>query len=258
MNDHLTTKIAAIASNTKKAQKAYKELQALYKFVAVEHAKIIIALGGDGFMLETMHRFYNQNVMIYGMNLGTVGFLMNRYQKDNLIERLSEATVVELHPLIMQCQTTNHEMFSAIALNEVALRRQTRQTAKIKVWVDGIVRLEELVADGILLSTAAGSTAYNLSAQGPIIPLDSNLLALTPICAFRPRRWKGALLPHTSEIVWEALDPETRPVCVEADFTEILNVHRVCIKEDRTQAVKLMFDPDHHLEERLIQEQFLP
>ena len=215
-----------------------------------------MALGGDGMMLETQHRMLGRNLPVYGMNCGSVGFLMNEYREDGLAERLAAAQAATLHPLRMRAFTGAGTPVEALAINEVSLLRETRQAAKIRVMVDGKTRLEELICDGILVSTPAGSTAYNLSAHGPIIPLGANLLPLTPISAFRPRRWRGALLPAEAEVVFEVLEAEKRPVSATADYTEVRDVRRVEVREDRTVSLTMLFDPDHGLSERIIAEQF--
>lgn len=250
-------KIAILASKSSVAKNAQKILMEKYPTVSEDKADVIVALGGDGFMLETLHNTIDRNIPIYGMNRGTIGFLMNSYEENDLEERLKAAKPVTLHPLKMEVHTCLGDQHQALAINEVALRRQSRYTAKIRIDVDGVTRLDQLTCDGILLATSAGSTAYNFSAHGPIIPLGSNLLALTPISAFRPRRWRGALLPHKAKVTFTVLDSDTRPVSAEADYTEIRNVEKVVAYEDRGRELKLLFDPMHNLEERILQEQFL-
>ena len=213
-------------------------------------------LGGDGFMLETLHRFLSTGVPIYGMHRGSVGFLMNAYRPDELYERLAAAQPVVLHPLEMTVCDEHGGQHRALAFNEVSLLRESRQAAKLRIRVDGVVRLEELMADGILIATPVGSTAYNLSAHGPIIPLGAGVLALTPISAFRPRRWRGALLPHEAQVRIDALETDKRPVSAVADFTEVRDVETVEISENRDIAMTLLFDHDANLEERVIKEQF--
>lgn len=217
---------------------------------------MVVALGGDGFMLETIHRVLDRNIPVYGMNRGSVGFLMNPYSEDDLESRLASAQAAVLYPLRMHAVTRAGAVEEALAFNEVSLLRQLRQTAKIRITVDGRVRLPELACDGVLISTPAGSTAYNLSAHGPIVPLSANLLPLTPISAFRPRRWRGALLPSTAEVLFEVLESDKRPTAAVADFTEVRNVASVAVSEDRTVSVNLLFDPDQGLSERIIAEQF--
>lgn len=246
------------AAASDEAQNAFVTLTSLYGQCGPDEAQVIVALGGDGTMLETLHNFYQTGKPIYGMNRGSVGFMMNPYRTENFLERLSHAQSVILHPLRMHAITKNGEEVNAIAFNEVSLLREERHAAKISVTVDNIERLNELVCDGILVSTPAGSTAYNLSAHGPILPLSANVLALTPISAFRPRRWKGALLPSHVSIRFNVRDPQARPVSATADSTEVRDVASVEVRESRSLSVTLMFDPDHNLEERILKEQFLP
>ena len=215
-----------------------------------------MALGGDGHLLETMHSLTNQSMPIYGMNCGSVGFMMNPFNEDDLPRRLAEAQAALLHPLRMHAVTQTGAVEEAVALNEVSLLRQLRQAAKIRISVDGRVRIAELICDGVLISTPAGSTAYNLSAHGPIVPLSANLLPLTPISAFRPRRWRGALLHSTADVLFEVLEPEKRPVAAVADAFEVRNVASVAVSEDRSMAWTVLFDPDIPLAERIITEQF--
>lgn len=250
-------KIAFVADHTKIAQQSLANLEELYSFVHPDEAEIIVALGGDGFMLETLHQHMHHHTPVYGMNCGTVGFLMNTYRSEHLLERLQQAEKVELHPLEMFAKTLDGSEVTAQAINEVSLLRESRQAAKIRILIDEVVRLEELVCDGVLVSTPAGSTAYNLSAHGPIIPLGANLLALTPISAFRPRRWRGALLPHDARVKFEILQSDKRPVSAVADFTEVRDVKVVEVKENTAISLYLMFDQEHNLKERIIQEQFL-
>lgn len=250
--------IAFVAAETEAAQAALSRLQNRYPHVPPEEADLIVALGGDGFMLEMLHRFVARRVPIYGMNRGSVGFLMNVYREHGLIERLSKAEQVILHPLRMKALCSSGQLVEALAINEVSLLRETRQAAKLRIRIDGKIRMDELICDGILLSTPAGSTAYNLSAHGPIIPLGAGIAALTPISAFRPRRWRGALLPHTAKVVFEVLEAGKRPVSAVADSTEARDVIEVEVREDRSCDLVLLFDPEHNLEERIITEQFLP
>jgi len=251
-------KIAFVAADTDKAIEAQRELSARYDAVEPDEADVVVALGGDGFMLETLHRTFARPIPIYGMNCGTVGFLMNEFDGDNLPERLAGAEEVRLHPLRMVSHTRSGGRAEALAINEVALFRESRQAAKIRIRIDGVVRLEELVCDGVLVATPAGSTAYNLSAHGPILPLGTPLLTLTPISAFRPRRWRGALLPHRAEVCFDVLENDKRPVSATADFTEIRDVVQVVVREDRESSLRLLFDPEHNLEERILKEQFIP
>ena len=213
-----TDSIAFVAAETKIAQDAMYRLKHRYGHIPPDKADVIVALGGDGFMLESLHRYMGRKVPIYGMNRGTVGFLMNEFREIDLPERIAEAQTVELHPLQMEAHTVSGESMCALAINEVSLLRETRQAAKLRIKVDGV---ERLVCDGALVCTPAGSTAYNLSAHGPILPMGSGLLALTPISPFRPRRWRGALLPHGAEVVFEVQNPEKRPVSAVADYTEV-------------------------------------
>lgn len=252
-----TPTVAFVATDTEPAQAALAELTGRYGCTSPEEADIIVALGGDGFMLETLHRTLHRAVPIYGMHRGTVGFLMNEYRPDGLMDRLVRAQPVELHPLEMTARKKSGEAYTALAINEVSLLREARQAAKIRIRVDGIVRLEELMGDGVLVATPVGSTAYNLSAHGPIIPLAAGVLALTSISAFRPRRWRGALLPHGAKVVFEILEPDKRPVSASADFTEIRDVAAVAVHETREVTFTLLFDPESNLEERVFKEQFL-
>lgn len=250
-------KIAFAASDVEAAQKARERLEREYGTVAFEEADVIVALGGDGFMLETLHSCIDRAVPVYGMNFGSVGFLMNECSEVDLQRRLENAESVGLHPLRMAVRTIDGEERDGLAINEVSLLRQTRQTAKIRISIDGIVRLEELSCDGILVATPAGSTAYNLSAHGPIIPVDAGLIALTPISAFRPRRWRGALLPRGAVIDFDVLESDKRPVSAVADYTEVRDVARVSVREDPDRELILLFDPEHNFEERIVKEQFL-
>lgn len=250
--------IAFIASDGEEAQQALARLSDLYGQAAPEAAEVIVALGGDGLMLEVLHDNMQRGLPIYGMNCGTIGFLMNEYAEESLPERLAAAQPASLKPLEMQAETVSGEKVTALAINEVSLFRESRQAAKLAIGIDGVARMPELVCDGVLVATPAGSTAYNLSAHGPIVPIGAPLLALTPISAFRPRRWRGALLPHTATVGIEVLNPKKRPVSATADFTEVRNVKRVEIREKNGTALKLLFDPEHNLEERILTEQFMP
>jgi NAD+ kinase len=223
---------------------------------AGDHASVIIALGGDGFMLQTLHHFLDRNLPIYGMNFGSIGFLMNEFQEEDLQSRLDAATPTKIHPLLMHAQSASGS-FEALAFNEVSLLRETRQTAKLRISLDGKVRLHELICDGILVSTPAGSTAYNLSAHGPILPIDAALLAMTPLSPFRPRRWRGALLPHQAKVQLDILEPGKRPVSATADSFEVREVTHVEIAEDRSTSMTMLFDAGHSLDERILAEQFL-
>lgn len=251
-------KIACVADESGKAQEAYKSLVRRYEFIKdVEEADAIVALGGDGFMLHSMHEYMDMNIPIYGMNCGTVGFLMNAYRENDLLECINKTKVELLSPLQMMATDKQGKHHHALAVNEVSLLRQTKQAAHIKVSVDNRVRVEELVCDGILVATPAGSTAYNLSVHGPIIPMGSQLLVLTPVSPFRPRRWKGALLSQRVLVRFDILDSDKRPVSAVADFTEIRDVISVEVREDRDKSVKVLFDRGHSLEERIISEQFM-
>ena len=250
-------RVAFVASEAEAAQQALTDLRRTYGTVDPSEAEIIVPLGGDGFMLETLHRFVGKNVPIFGMHRGSVGFLMNPYDLQALDERLATAQRVTLYPLEMAATQEDGIVQRAIAFNEVSLLRETRQAAKLKISVDGVVRLEELMADGILLATPVGSTAYNLAAHGPIIPLDAEILALTPISAFRPRRWRGALLRHGAQVRIDAQETEKRPVSAVADFTEVRDVTSVEIREAPEISMVLMFDRDANLQERVFKEQFM-
>jgi len=249
-------KIAFLAAPSAEAEEAKDRLVSLYGGVDADDADVIVALGGDGMMLHTIHERMAQDIPIFGMNRGSVGFLMNEFAEEDLQKRLDEAVLITLHPLRMDAIDLDGRQHASIAINEVSLLRETRQAAKIRIVVDGIARIDEMICDGVLVATPAGSTAYNLSAAGPIIPLGNDLLALTPISAFRPRRWRGALLPAKAKIVLEVLNPEDRRVSATADFNEVRNVVSVTISEDRNHAPRLLFDPEHNLEERVLREQF--
>ncbi|MCL7423394.1 MAG: NAD kinase [Methylobacter sp.] len=250
-------KIAFVAARTDVAQEALVELTERYIPVPIEEAEVIVALGGDGFLLHTLHRFLPRHLPVFGMNLGTVGFLMNEYRVEGLGERLRRAVAIKLKPLRMHAETANGEIMTALAINEVSLLRESRQTAALRITVDGVVRLDPLVCDGALVATPAGSTAYNLSAFGPILPMNAGVLALTPVSPFRPRCWRGALLPHGASIEFVVLEPFKRPVSVVADFHEIRDVRKVKVSEATDVVISLLFDPEHHLEERILREQFL-
>jgi len=249
-------RIAAVAADTEAAQQALRELCSRYSCVPPERADIIVSLGGDGFMLETLHRTIASRKPVYGMNRGSVGFLMNDYNEENLLERIAAAEQAVIHPLAMDVRDVSGSRHMALAINEVSLFRQTFQTAKLRILIDGKVRLAELACDGALVSTPAGSTAYNLSAHGPIIPLSANVLALTPISAFRPRRWRGALLSHGAHVAFDVLEPDRRPVSAAADNVEVRDVARVDVAEDRSVSLTLLFDAGRSLEERVLAEQF--
>jgi len=248
---------AFLASDAPQAQAALAELTERYGGAAPEAASVIVPLGGDGFMLETLHRFRERGVPFYGMHRGSVGFLMNGYSPDALPQRIAAAQSVRIHPLAMLARDRDGHEHRALAINEVSLLRQRRQAAKLRIRVDDIVRLDELLADGALVATPVGSTAYNLSVHGPIVPLGADLLALTPISAFRPRRWRGALLPHSAKVEFEVLESDKRPVSAVADYTEVRDVQSVIVRETRDMGLTLLFDPEHNLEERVFKEQFL-
>lgn len=250
-------RIHFIASLSEPAQAALENMTRRYGQAELEQADVIVALGGDGFMLRTLHRLLSANLPVYGMKLGSVGFLMNRYRDRGLRERLARANTVELAPLCMVSATEGGGEVRALAINEVSLLRQMNQAAHIRILVNGAVKVPELVCDGVLVATAAGSTAYNLSAHGPILPLGTAALALTPISPFRPRRWRGAVLPNSAHIRFEVLDPYKRPVSATADAQEVRNVVSVDVFEEQDIRLKLMFDPDHSLEDRILDEQFL-
>ncbi|MTJ80949.1 MAG: NAD kinase [Telmatospirillum sp.] len=252
------SRIAFVAADIEAAQCALACLTDRYGSVPPSEADVIVALGGDGFMLETLHQHIDRHVPIYGMNRGSVGFLLNVYDPERLPERLARAETVRLHPLVMKARTVDGSLHEALAINEVSLLRETRQAAKIRIRIDGRTRLDELICDGVLVATPAGSTAYNLSAHGPIIPMGAGVLALTSISAFRPRRWRGALLPHTAKVVFEILENGKRPVSAVADYTEVRDVTEVEVREDRSTHLRLLFDPEHNLEERILAEQFMP
>lgn len=245
-----------IAAETPEAQSALEKLRTDYVDVGIKKADIVIVIGGDGTMLEALHEVHDLKIPVYGMNCGSVGFLLNPFRPENLMQRLNEAHQVDIYPLQMIATDNEGKSHKAMAFNEVSLLRETRQAAKLKISVDDIERIPELVCDGILLATPAGSTAYNLSAHGPIIPLSGNVLALTPISAFRPRRWRGALLPSHLTVKIDIINEEKRPVSATADSTEIRNVTSVEIKQAESHGCTLLFDPDHNLEERILKEQF--
>lgn len=251
-------RIAFVAMTGANASAARQKLAALYGNHPPAEADVIVALGGDGFMLQTLHRYMALGVPIYGMNQGTVGFLMNNFAVEGLRERLRSAELARLHPLRMLARREAVADVEALAINEVSLLRQTRQAAKLRIRVDGRVRLDELSCDGVLLATPAGSTAYNLSAHGPILPLNAQVLALTPISAFRPRRWRGAILPRHAQVDIEVLEREKRPVSATADGYEVRDVLQVTIREAPDVTLNLLYDPEHSLEERILAEQFQP
>ena len=248
--------IAIVASNHPEAQEAAERLIARYGNVKPADAAAIVALGGDGLMLQTLHAHMNSRIPIYGMNRGSVGFLMNDYREDGLRERLAEAKTSIIHPLRMQVCYCNGKTEEALAINEAALFRESYQAAKLKIFIDGKLRMEELICDGILVATPAGSTAYNHSAYGPILPINAPLLALTPISPFRPRRWRGALLSNEAKVVVEVIDADKRPVSAVADHNEFRSVREVQIEEDASIDMQMMFDSGHARDERILAEQF--
>lgn len=253
---HPFEKIAFLSAGTAEADAALERLCDLYGNVSPEQADVVVALGGDGLMLQTLHRFMGSGKPIYGMNRGSVGFLMNEYQEAGLRERLATAEASIVHPLIMRATTVDGRVEIARAINEVSLLRQSYQAAKLRISLDGKERMGELVADGLLVATPAGSTAYNLSANGPILPLDAPLMALTPISAFRPRRWRGALLPHRAVVMIDILEADKRPVNAVADHFETKDVRQVQIAMDHETGLVLLHDPGHSLDERILREQF--
>ncbi len=249
--------IAFVSSNVESARQARERLEARYGSTDLQNADVVVALGGDGLMLQTLHETMSMGVPIYGMHQGSVGFLMNDYNADGLLERLKNAQINIIHPLQMHVIDMQGQETSALAINEVSLLRQRYQASKLRLSIDGKVRLELLICDGILVATPAGSTAYNLSAHGPILPINAPLLALTPISPFRPRRWRGALLPNSASVKIEVLEPDKRPVSAVADHTEVRNVRTVSIVERADIPLKLMFDKGHALDERILSEQFM-
>ena len=256
------------ASRSEAAQRYYKQIAEHIKMCAIEDADVIVVLGGDGYMLTALHRINTQfnragkprwRGAIYGINCGTVGFLMNALNYDDisdLVNRIKKATITKLHPLTLEATQTNGNQHTLIAINEVTLMRQTHQTCRLSIAINGVVRMNSLIGDGVIVATSAGSTAYNFSAHGPIIPLGIPLLALTPLNPFMPRHWRGAIIPNTAEIVIEVEDVTRRPVHVTADCTTIHDIRHVCIKEDTTTEFSLLFDADHNLEQRILNVQF--
>lgn len=251
-------KLALLVSDTDVAEAAGAALRARYDFVAVRDADVVVALGGDGFLLHILHEalLASEPKPVFGMNLGTVGFMMNEFDDNDLPARIAAARTFSLHPLLMTTITVSGETITSPAINEVSLLRETRQTAKMEISIDGKVRMDELICDGVLVATPAGSTAYNLSANGPILPLQSDLLALTPISPFRPRRWRGALLPQASVIEFRVLEAQKRPVSAVADQREVRDVASVRVVTDKTVRLELLFDPGYALDDRIVLEQF--
>jgi NAD+ kinase len=253
-----TLRLALLASPTDDAQAALAALTARHGTHPPQDADVLVALGGDGFMLQTLHRHGSLGKPVYGMKLGTVGFLMNQFREaDDLLARIAGAEPAMLHPLEMLAQTESGATVGSLAYNEVSLLRQTRQAAHVSIELNGQVRLEELICDGVMVATPAGSTAYNFSASGPILPLGANVMALTPIAPFRPRRWRGAVLKSGTEVRFRVLDPFKRPVSATADSHEVRDVIEVLVRESRDREVTLLFDPEHNLEERILSEQFM-
>lgn len=255
-HDPHMTRLGLAASPTPEAQSAATALSARYDFADAALADVMIVLGGDGYMLQVLHGLLGRKVPVYGMNRGTIGFLMNDYAEDGLAERVARAERFTLNPLKMEARTLSGERVTSAAINEVSLLRETRQAAKIEISIDGQVRMGEMIGDGVLVSTPAGSTAYNLSAHGPIIPIGSDLLALTPISPFRPRRWRGALLPKPSVIDFRILEPGKRPVSAVADQLEVREVSHVRVESDPRLSFDLLFDPGQTLADRMMSEQF--
>ena len=247
--------IAIVSADHDEALAAADRLQQLYPHTKPGKADVIVAIGGDGFLLKTLHQYRRP---VFGLHKGTLGFLLNPYDEHDLFERLERANRTTLHPLHVEAETEDGTIITDMAVNELSMLRASPQAAKLKITVDGRMRMEQLVCDGILVATPAGSTAYNLSAHGPIIPLGSNVLALTPISPFRPRRWRGALLPHKAEIRIDVLKPEKRPVMASADDRDLGRILSVKIREDNNISLDLLYDPERHLEERILQEQFEP
>jgi NAD+ kinase len=250
------SKIHFVASEAAEAQAAIERLIARYGQIPPEESDVIVALGGDGLMLQTLHAHMSHGIPIYGMNRGSIGFLMNEYHEDDLLERLEQAEMSVIHPLRMNVRDRDGVTYEALAINEVSIFRLTYQAAKLRILVDGKLRMEDMVCDGVLVATPAGSTAYNLSVYGPILPINAPLLALTPISPFRPRRWRGALLSNEAHVRIEIMEPEKRPVAAVADHTEFRHAVRVDVREARSIGLKLMFDPGHALDERILAEQF--
>jgi len=248
--------IALVAGQTPEAREACTRLEKRYGNTDPTKADVIVALGGDGLMLQTLHKFMKSGKPIYGMHRGTVGFLMNEFAEEKLPERLAKAHITVIHPLLMQARDAQGRTHEHRAINEVSLFRQSAQASHLRIMVDGQERLAELISDGVLVATPAGSTAYNLSAQGAIIPINAPLMALTPISPFRPRRWRGALLPDKAKVTLEVLEAQKRPVAAVADHDEVRSVHSVDIRMDHDISINMLFDPGHNLDERILSEQF--
>ena len=245
-----------LASSNDEAIEQKKNLEELYGKNTLDNGDVIVVLGGDGFMLEAIKSHMSQNLPLFGLNYGSIGFLMNASNEDDLIKRINLSQSIQISPLSMKVQSVDGGNHEAIAINEVSLLRETHQASKIKISIDNKVRLEELICDGVLISTPSGSTAYNLSAHGPILPINADVLALTPISAFRPRRWKGAILNNKSEVKFEVIDSKKRPVSAVADSTEFRDIKSVIIKQDDKNPIQLLFDEQHSFEERILNEQF--
>ncbi len=252
----ISQKLSFVSSGAPAANNAAILLKNRYGNIEVEDADVVVVLGGDGQMLQTLHQVMSKNIPVYGMHFGSVGFLMNDFGDQDLPARIAKAQTTTIHPLSMVAKDVYGKKHEALAINEVSMFRASFQAAKIEIRVDGHTRIEELICDGVLLSTPAGSTAYNLSAHGPILPIDSPLLALTPISPFRPRRWRGAILPNKAKVVFAIHECEKRPVSVVADNRQFKDIIEVSVQEDRSNAVTLLFDPGHSLEERVLNEQF--
>jgi NAD+ kinase len=248
--------IAFVAASTPEAREAYERLEKRYGNTDPASADVIVALGGDGLMLQSLHKFMNSGKPIYGMHRGTIGFLMNEFSDENLPERLAAAQITVIHPLVMRARDSQGRVHEHRAINEVSLFRQSAQAAHLRILIDGQERLAELISDGVLVATPAGSTAYNLSVQGPIIPINAPMLALTAISPFRPRRWRGALLPDKAKVTIEVLEADKRPVAAVADHDEVRSVRAVDVSMDHGVSINLLFDPGHNLDERILREQF--
>lgn len=249
-------KIAIVYNGSTKSLELVRQLELVYKFCQVEEAEIIVVVGGDGELLHAIHRYMHLDVSFYGINSGNIGFLMNPVIVEKLMDNLQESIISHLYPLKMQAESIDNKPYTALAINEVSIFRKTNQAAKFRIEIDQVERMSELVADGAMIATPAGSSAYNLSAGGPILPLESNVLCLTPICPFRPRRWHGALLPFSTTIKFEILESNKRPVNAAADFQEFDNIKSVLIESVKNKKIKLLFDKKNSLENRIIKEQF--
>lgn len=256
LNQNGYEKIAFVSSARQEAQEALIKLKHIYGAYSEKQANIIVALGGDGLMLEVLHRHMDDGIPIFGLNQGTIGFLMNDYSEENLIERIEQAKPTIIHPIKMVVETNDGEIHHEFAINEVSLLRQTHQAAKLSIYVDGVEQMSRMICDGLILATSAGSTAYNLSAHGPILPIGCGLLALTPISVFRPRRWRGALLRETSKVKIEIIDSKLRPVAASADSREIRNAKTIEISLDLSKSMVILFDKDRSLDDRILTEQF--